>query len=126
MRAWVFYLSFFFQAEDGIRDVAVTGVQTCALPILYCCWHRIIDGRLAQYIEAIDWGSVYWQIGRASCRERGEISGGAVSLKKKQKENMSTGSQCVKVSCVTSCSHGNMLSIRRYNSVVMMFAEIHS
>src|SRR5256884_9924754 len=26
---------FFFQAEDGIRDVAVTGVQTCALPI-YC------------------------------------------------------------------------------------------
>src|SRR2546429_1690987 len=29
----VFYF-FFFQAEDGIRDVAVTGVQTCALPIL--------------------------------------------------------------------------------------------
>src|SRR2546429_2164418 len=28
-----FYLFFFFQAEDGIRDVAVTGVQTCALPI---------------------------------------------------------------------------------------------
>src|SRR2546429_62718 len=26
---------FFFQAEDGIRDVAVTGVQTCALPIYY-------------------------------------------------------------------------------------------
>src|SRR2546429_9394243 len=41
---------FFFQAEDGIRDVAVTGVQTCALPIsrggrlppgwrgAICCW----------------------------------------------------------------------------------------
>src|SRR2546422_5468817 len=28
---------FFFQAEDGIRDVAVTGVQTCALPILDVC-----------------------------------------------------------------------------------------
>src|SRR5216684_8155783 len=28
---------FFFQAEDGIRDVAVTGVQTCALPILKSC-----------------------------------------------------------------------------------------
>src|SRR2546429_81920 len=27
------YCVFFFQAEDGIRDVAVTGVQTCALPI---------------------------------------------------------------------------------------------
>src|SRR2546422_6633067 len=28
---------FFFQAEDGIRDVAVTGVQTCALPISNPC-----------------------------------------------------------------------------------------
>src|SRR6266478_3096461 len=27
-------LAFFFQAEDGIRDLTVTGVQTCALPIL--------------------------------------------------------------------------------------------
>src|SRR5215813_6620484 len=29
-------LFFFFQAEDGIRDADVTGVQTCALPI-FCC-----------------------------------------------------------------------------------------
>src|SRR5690349_21991322 len=29
-----FLFSFFFQAEDGIRDLYVTGVQTCALPIL--------------------------------------------------------------------------------------------
>src|SRR3712207_8052905 len=28
-----FILFFFFQAEDGIRDIGVTGVQTCALPI---------------------------------------------------------------------------------------------
>src|SRR2546427_6179970 len=28
-----FFLFFFFQAEDGIRDLTVTGVQTCALPI---------------------------------------------------------------------------------------------
>ena len=28
-----FILVFFFQAEDGIRDSPVTGVQTCALPI---------------------------------------------------------------------------------------------
>src|SRR5437762_8842183 len=27
------YIFFFFQAEDGIRDTSVTGVQTCALPI---------------------------------------------------------------------------------------------
>ena len=28
-----FCFFFFFQAEDGIRDTSVTGVQTCALPI---------------------------------------------------------------------------------------------
>src|SRR2546430_9585002 len=40
---------FFFQAEDGIRDLTVTGVQTCALPI--SCWQsswrdypRVTDG----------------------------------------------------------------------------------
>src|SRR6266581_7554735 len=31
--AWQLGLIFFFQAEDGIRDGRVTGVQTCALPI---------------------------------------------------------------------------------------------
>ena len=31
---FLFGLFFFFQAEDGIRDDLVTGVQTCALPIL--------------------------------------------------------------------------------------------
>src|SRR2546430_5390669 len=32
---WHIYVTFFFffQAEDGIRDLTVTGVQTCALPI---------------------------------------------------------------------------------------------
>src|SRR2546422_2084263 len=35
---------FFFQAEDGIRDVAVTGVQTCALPI---SWSRDGTQKLA-------------------------------------------------------------------------------
>src|SRR5947209_14890739 len=29
--------SFFLQAEDGIRDIGVTGVQTCALPICLAC-----------------------------------------------------------------------------------------
>src|SRR5260370_9970941 len=32
-----YFLFFFFQAEDGIRDSSVTGVQTCALPI---CLHN--------------------------------------------------------------------------------------
>src|SRR3712207_8766076 len=31
---FLFVFFFFFQAEDGIRDIGVTGVQTCALPIL--------------------------------------------------------------------------------------------
>src|SRR5205823_11649250 len=35
---------FFFQAEDGIRDKLVTGVQTCALPILLVrCQERVIS-----------------------------------------------------------------------------------
>src|SRR5574340_1614058 len=34
---------FFFQAEDGIRDLLVTGVQTCALPI---SWDRRVRPRL--------------------------------------------------------------------------------
>ena len=34
VRSWS--LDFFFQAEDGIRDKLVTGVQTCALPISSC------------------------------------------------------------------------------------------
>src|SRR2546429_4170810 len=38
---------FFFQAEDGIRDVAVTGVQTCALPICKAASRTYSDGRTA-------------------------------------------------------------------------------
>src|SRR5438093_1681586 len=34
---------FFFQAEDGIRDWSVTGVQTCALPIFVSSWPAQID-----------------------------------------------------------------------------------
>src|SRR3712207_7087242 len=35
---------FFFQAEDGIRDIGVTGVQTCALPISGC----VLANRLSE------------------------------------------------------------------------------
>src|SRR5207249_2935375 len=46
MLEFVFFFFFFFQAEDGIRDRNVTGVQTCALPIYpdhapLCCWRMI-------------------------------------------------------------------------------------
>ena len=40
-----FFFFFFFQAEDGIRDDLVTGVQTCALPISTTInhWAPVID-----------------------------------------------------------------------------------
>src|SRR2546430_6294758 len=41
---------FFFQAEDGIRDLTVTGVQTCALPIL----ERVRDQLLPRAARAAD------------------------------------------------------------------------
>src|SRR5438067_5768404 len=37
---------FFFQAEDGIRDRNVTGVQTCALPIFQRRLHPVQSGQL--------------------------------------------------------------------------------
>src|SRR5260370_22728558 len=40
---------FFFQAEDGIRDSSVTGVQTCALPI----WPSIVAGPIKRYEQFI-------------------------------------------------------------------------
>src|SRR3712207_8939988 len=91
---------FFFQAEDGIRDIGVTGVQTCALPICRAGdgagrgrggWKRCPvrgEGRRAgrrQGRRRHDRPGRRREIGRASCRERVEISVVAVSLKKKKK-----------------------------------------
>src|SRR5256884_2908346 len=45
-------MCFFFQAEDGIRDVAVTGVQTCALPILWAEAER--EGVLLNAVDDLD------------------------------------------------------------------------
>src|SRR5205807_7115917 len=41
---FVFVFFFFFQAEDGIRDYKVTGVQTCALPISGLCTNQPTPG----------------------------------------------------------------------------------
>src|SRR5204862_3083744 len=41
---WIFF--FFFQAEDGIRDLYVTGVQTCALPIFALPVQRLMLAEL--------------------------------------------------------------------------------
>ena len=67
---------FFFQAEDGIRDHCVTGVQTCALPILEAEIeevHADIDEQAARFVIAALPAAVVpgpSKIGRASCRER--------------------------------------------------------
>src|SRR5574338_420120 len=45
----LFLFFFFFQAEDGIRDAMVTGVQTCALPI----WQHPESSRSHQRFTAI-------------------------------------------------------------------------
>src|SRR5207244_8290100 len=82
---------FFFQAEDGIRDDLVTGVQTCALPIsvrpvFQQPARRGPRGRLAYGREEVRRGLRFEpgghravpvpgvEIGRASCRERVEIA----------------------------------------------------
>src|SRR4051794_41734304 len=83
---------FFFQAEDGIRDGRVTGVQTCALPIWLSGVPRRGKRASGTPLRASGGGRPRrgrrpptggGQIGRASCRERVEISGVAASLKKK-------------------------------------------
>src|SRR5690606_39337081 len=85
---------FFFQAEDGIRDFHVTGVQTCALPISYGASNARRSSRIAMCYLRVPSAVVMastnaavscrprrdranWsEIGRASCRERVQNSGG--------------------------------------------------
>src|SRR2546430_13021242 len=96
MRVTIELFFFFFQAEDGIRDLTVTGVQTCALPILLplgavarttMCANpiRILQPNVTQEealraFSSAGASALYWrirsgplrriEIGRASCRER--------------------------------------------------------
>src|SRR5436189_6335121 len=97
-------LRFFFQAEDGIRDTSVTGVQTCALPIFGALGllrqqlqraerlqanARVLRDALAQEGFEVAGSTtqivplVVGEIGRASCRERVEISVAEGRVKKK-------------------------------------------
>src|SRR5436189_4496589 len=48
--------SFFFQAEDGIRDTSVTGVQTCALPICFSSPSGMNDSPVLR--RAAEYGTV--------------------------------------------------------------------
>src|SRR3712207_8671845 len=96
MVVMILYSCFFFQAEDGIRDIGVTGVQTCALPIWAPSAATRAGARGSSSARtaaprrprgsgggaAGARAGAAAEIGRASCRERGEISVVAVSLKK--------------------------------------------
>src|SRR5256885_3405224 len=59
---------FFFQAEDGIRDYKVTGVQTCALPISFAAMGRISPNYIVQdgVIPRTELPNVMREIGRLS------------------------------------------------------------
>src|SRR5260370_40180843 len=89
------FFFFFFQAEDGIRDSSVTGVQTCALPISRhlprgkCLAKGRLFGRKAIGGNSRQKIRGRREIGRAAGRGRGEDSVGAVSLKKKKKADPS-------------------------------------
>src|SRR5256712_9514538 len=50
---------FFFQAEDGIRYLIVTGVQTCALPISFPSWGAMLSGSGRTYMFRAPWMAVW-------------------------------------------------------------------
>src|SRR3989440_6998425 len=66
-----FSFFFFFQAEDGIRDLIVTGVQTCALPISPSLSRREPRPISELVVHAkLDRVNLLVDIGRGSRRER--------------------------------------------------------
>src|SRR2546430_7083728 len=85
--------SFFFQAEDGIRDLTVTGVQTCALPILGVVFLAGCQ-RICKIGQGMQPGTVHFfddlhQEDRKSTRlnsSHSQISYAVFCLKKKKKE----------------------------------------
>src|SRR2546430_8547078 len=66
---------FFFQAEDGIRDLTVTGVQTCALPI-WVLFVRVRGARAARVARGGDAGGADRHAGRGGAGRRGDGAGG--------------------------------------------------
>src|SRR5690625_7632441 len=82
--------TFFFQAEDGIRDGHVTGVQTCALPIYGFGFkgHTPEDFRVQHRYEEIWVRSEERRVGK-ECRSRGWPD----PKKKKENKPTTTGTQ---------------------------------
>src|SRR5690606_39469507 len=66
---------FFFQAEDGIRDFHVTGVQTCALPISRS---EVVEGVVVGHHSVIGMGVFLGQSTRIYDRATGEVGYGRI------------------------------------------------
>src|SRR5215211_2496887 len=63
----IIFLFFFFQAEDGIRDHCVTGVQTCALPIFST--GELVEQFLLQVYGGVDEATGVGEAGEAVPKE---------------------------------------------------------
>src|SRR5438046_4716295 len=103
--SWFLYLYFFFfEDEDGIRDWSVTGVQTCALPILFgtIARYRLKPGHSDAFLKEMSGfednppeGWLYHtvfksskdQIGRASCRKEYRTRSTPQQEKKKKEDS---------------------------------------
>src|SRR2546425_7644606 len=87
----LFVIFFFFQAEDGIRDKLVTGVQTCALPIsnpgIRASSHR---GSLL-----IPWAMLRWHGSKYTARSRmGVTAWAAPCAARNRSEERRVGKEC--------------------------------
>src|SRR3712207_6987769 len=63
---WVSLLCFFFQAEDGIRDIGVTGIQTCALSDLAWFFSAVITLGLWLVLPGAQSERLLWGVFRAA------------------------------------------------------------
>src|SRR5690606_40656976 len=109
----VFVFCFFFQAEDGIRDFHVTGIQTCALPIFLLGGGGVPGGDIHDATarrwtacglrpcrDPLGWpiggarSVLLSEIGRASCRERVSmwaVCGGLIAKHDRHTETLVVG-----------------------------------
>src|SRR5206468_7861318 len=94
----------FFQAEDGIRDLIVTGVQTCALPIFTGCmfslainlFQGVLDApRRLLLAEVIEHQTTAHQQGRRIGESlAGDVGSGTVNSLEHRSEERRVGKEC--------------------------------
>src|SRR5207302_6409327 len=87
----LFIIVFFFQAEDGIRDFHVTGVQTCALPICPSPGHLMIRPQ-DEFVDARrnDWEALDQLLGKDRGKGLHRLDAPAIS----RSEERRVGKEC--------------------------------